>query len=264
MSEDDRHRGAFYLPGGLTPFKEPLFRNIASCFEMIVRQPSTSLLEIPDDIIPVVSCRAGIGRLIDVWEKTGRPFVYWDRGYAVRYGVTWLKRSTGQGYLRWTLNATQMNKVLDRPDDRWRHLGIHLSPWKTGRHIVVAAASPQYEQFHGIEGWADRIVAEIRRHSDRPVRVRPKMSRVPLDEDLRDAHCLVTHASIAAVEAVIMGCPVVVDPKSAASPVGRTDVSDIESPVYPDREPWAHSLAYSQFTEEEILAGTMWREIMRD
>jgi hypothetical protein len=71
----------------------------------------------------------------------------------------------------------------------------------------------------------------------------------------------VAHGSIAAVEAVVMGCPVFVHDISAAALVGKTDFSQIENPVYPDREQWLHSLAYCQFNESELVDGTLWRLI---
>jgi hypothetical protein len=79
-----------------------------------------------------------------------------------------------------------------------------------------------------------------------------------LQADLEGAHALVTHGSIAAVEAVILGCPVFVHPDSAAALVGRTDLKMIEHPLMPDRTKWLHSLAYSQFNERELVDGTLW------
>ena len=78
-------------------------------------------------------------------------------------------------------------------------------------------------------------------------------------QDLDGAHCLVTHGSNAAVEAAIMGCPVFVHPDSAAALVGRTDLADIERPIYPGRQAWVNALAYSQFNERELVDGTLWR-----
>jgi len=82
-----------------------------------------------------------------------------------------------------------------------------------------------------------------------------------LHDDLRGAHALVTHGSNAAVEAVFMGCPVFVDPCSAAALVGKTNLDEIEEPIYPDRTAWLHSLSYSQFSEKELVDGTLWRLI---
>jgi hypothetical protein len=58
-----------------------------------------------------------------------------------------------------------------------------------------------------------------------------------------------------------MGCPVFVDPGSAAALVGKTDLNEIERPIYPERQAWLNSLAYSQFNEKELVDGTLWKLI---
>jgi hypothetical protein len=134
------------------------------------------------------------------------------------------------------------------------------TPWtKPGRHIVIAKPSATYDAFHATHSWLDVTIERLKRHTDRPLVIREKLSEKPLAADLEGAHALVTHQSNAAVEAVIMGCPVFVDPGSAAALVGQTDLSLIEAPVYPDRKPWLCSLAYSQFSERELIDGTLWR-----
>lgn len=76
----------------------------------------------------------------------------------------------------------------------------------------------------------------------------------PLSEVLRDTHILITHNSNAAVEAVLEGVPVCVSPISAAYPMS-TPLEDIERPRMPDRTEWLHSLAYGQFTLDEMRSG---------
>lgn len=166
---------------------------------------------------------------------------------------------------RWHLNSFQMKFVRDVPDDRWRALDTPAWPWsRDGKHIVVAEPSPTYQRFHNIEGWTKRTIAALKDLTDRPIVTRDKeMQRFgrKLHQDLKGAHALVTHGSNAAVEAVIMGCPVFVHPDSAASLVGLTDLNKIESPIYPERQPWLNSLAYSQWNEKELCDGTLWRLI---
>jgi hypothetical protein len=94
------------------------------------------------------------------------------------------------------------------------------------------------------------------------VKPQPGETALPLEEALQGAHALVTHSSNVAIEAACLGTPVFVDPASAAAPVGLTDLGQIESPVYPDREPWLSHLAYNQFTFEEIGDGRAWRMLM--
>ena len=85
---------------------------------------------------------------------------------------------------------------------------------------------------------------------------------MPLAEALSTAHALVTHSSNVAIEAVCLGTPVFVSPASAAAPVGLTDLECVESPVYPDRDPWLAHLAYNQFSFGEIGNGQAWQMLL--
>jgi hypothetical protein len=107
--------------------------------------------------------------------------------------------------------------------------------------------------------WSFRVAEDLKRYTKRRIVVRDKESKKPLIEELCGAHALVTHGSIAAVEAVVMGCPVFVDRSSAAALMGLCDLERIESPLYPQRERWLQALAYSQFNEAELCDGTLWR-----
>lgn len=223
---------------------------------MTVEGDLEQLAALPDNIAPVVSCRPGIGQLIRTWQRSGRPFIYWDRGYMLRGGKTWL--SVGD-YWRMHRNAVQLPAVRPSCGTRLKALGITPQPWrKDGKHIVLTDHGNGYKEFHRCKTWLRETYKTLRKATDRPIVVRPKEDREPLQEALQGAHCLVSHGSNAAVEAVILGCPVFVNPISAAASVGRTDM-DIENPVYPDRMPWLMALADSQFTSHEIRNGTALR-----
>lgn len=258
---------AFWIPPELKRFKLELFNRVGAHIQAkggrIIRGDVAAMAALPDDIVPVGGCTPLLSGLYSEWRARGRTFVYWDRGYARRIFATDLPTGDNGGYYRWHINAYQLQAVHDAPADRWDALKTPLWPWsKGGHHIVLAAPSPTYEQFHGIRGWTDRTLTDLQQITDRPIVVRDKeMQRFgrKLRDDLKGAHCLVTHGSNAAVEAVIMGCPVFVHPDSAAALVGLTDLNEIETPIYPDREPWARSLAYSQFNERELIDGTLWR-----
>ena len=115
--------------------------------------------------------------------------------------------------------------------------------------------------FLGIDAkqWTAAVVAEVSRHTDRPVIVKHKDGK-PLVFD--DAWCMVTHSSNAAVDAVVAGVPVVTLGNSACGPVSWT-WADIENPFWPDREPWAWNLADNQFTIEEMKSGEAWNAVAR-
>jgi hypothetical protein len=114
-------------------------------------------------------------------------------------------------------------------------------------------------------------VATLKKYTDRPIIVRqraPKrIDRVqsdPLSVALaKDVHALVTFNSVAATEAIMHGIPAfVLAPSNAARPVGNTDLSQIETPYYPDSDKlnaWVRHLAYGQFHVDELRDGTAFR-----
>ena len=258
----DPHKVCLFIPAGLKNFKLNLFERIGQKIGKVVRHDYGKLLDLPSDIIPVVGCTPELRPIIDAWRKSNRIWCYWDRGYMRRVFATDLPVGKDGGYYRWHLNSFQMTEIDNVPDDRWKAMQTSLWPWAEGKHIVVAEPSPTYMRFHGIEGWTERTLDRLKSLTDRPIVVRDKeMQRFgrKLHEDLKGAHALVTHGSNAAVEAVIMGCPVFVDETSAAALVGKTNLDEIEKPVYPDREPWVRSLCYCQFNEKELVNGTLWR-----
>lgn len=256
----DPSKTCLYIPSGLRRFKADLFDRIGSKLGRIVRGEPAELESLPDDVLPVVGCSPELTGLIAKWRETNRTFCYWDRGYARRVFATWLPKGDAGGYYRYHLNSYQSRTIRDVPDDRWKALKIEVTPWsKRGSHIVVAKPTATYSRFHALDRWTERTIAEIRKHTDRKIITRDKEDSRSLQTDLKGAHALVAHGSIAAVESVVCGCPVFVDRDSAASLVGQTDVSKIEAPIYPDRQPWLNSLAYSQWNEAELTDGTLWR-----
>lgn len=261
----DPAKVALFIPPELKKFKLNLFERIGAKIGRVVRHYPDRLLELSDEIIPIVGCTPALRPIINDWRERGRTWIYWDRGYARRVFATDLPTGENGGYYRWHVNAFQMQFIRAVPSDRWRALRVDVWPWqRDGRHIVIAEPSSTYARFHKIEGWTTRIIAELKGLTDRPLVVRDKeMQRLgrKLHEDLKGAHALVTHGSNAAVEGVIMGCPVFVHPDSAAALVGHTNLSAIESPVYLDRQPWLNALAYCQFNETELVDGTLWRLI---
>lgn len=260
---------ALFIPPGLKKFKLDLFerigRKIAAAGGQVVRHEYDLIGKLPDEVVPIVGCTPQFRDLVlHDWPARKRNFIYWDRGYLRRVFATWLPRGDNGGFYRWSRNCFQMQAIDDVPDDRWKALKIEseVKPWRSsGRHIVVAHTGFDYWDLFSDRHWTERTVEELKRYTDRPIKVRDKESTIPLGVELQGAHALVTHGSIAAVEAVVMGCPVFVHEFSTARLVGKTDFSEIENPAMPDRIRWLWSLAYHQFNESELVDGTLWRLI---
>jgi hypothetical protein len=164
-------------------------------------------------------------------------------------------------YFRLTKGDFQPSRIVERPADRWESLkkeyGLEMKPWNKGEGFVLLTLSdPRTYTFFGIEDWPVRIVQEIKKHTDRPIRIRERGETRPLSEDLRKASCLVTYASNSVREALLAGVPVFTLGPSIARPMGLSEVSRIESPIYPEnREAFFRHMAYCQFTEAEFGSG---------
>jgi hypothetical protein len=264
---------AFFVPPNLKKFKLALFDRIAGHMRglggTVVRHDYAALVNLAGKKIPIVGCSPPFADAITRWQADGTPWIYWDRGYLRRVFATWLPNGAQLGvpggYYRWQYNSFQMTRILDVPGDRWRALKLDdsVKPWQRGGDkIVIADTLPDYWDLRGLpRDWSYGVADWLRKITTRPIEVRDKESKLPLGEQLVGAHALVTHGSIAAVEAAIMGYPVFVDPSAAAAIVGCTNFEAIETPVYPDRERWLWSLSYSQFNEKELCNGTLWRLI---
>jgi hypothetical protein len=183
---------------------------------------------------------------------------YWDRAREI--------------YFRITRNALQADGCQAVWNDdgaaRFKALGITIRDWQTnGSHIVVC---PQTEEFTkvvaGYEGdWLADATTEIRKHTDRPLRIRRKGESRPISHDLAGAWALLTHMSCAAVEALCAGVPVFATGRCAAQWMGSSDLSMIETPYYPERrQEWAEVLAANQWTLAEMRDATAWRALNGD
>lgn len=198
----------------------------------------------------------GLLETLDKARHEGRPWVYADRGY--------FRASQGDdysGYFRLTRNAYQHHGRGYFPRQRWDRLAIRMHPWRRGRHILVCPPGEVFMNGVGTASasvWLDSTLKGLKAHTDRPIKIRHKPrpgQGTTLIQDLQGAHALVTYMSNTAVEAVIEGVPVFCSPRSAAAVVGKTEVAEIESPAYPDRDAWAAALASNQWTLAELRAG---------
>jgi hypothetical protein len=199
----------------------------------------------------------------DCWQ-TGRTFYYTDNGYV---GNTQSKM-----YFRIIKDHVHDTRpIIQRPRDRLDRCRYTLKPKSTGSKILIAPPSSKSFSVWNMNAdvWLDETIAEIKKHTDRPIAVRLKRARSErlsvdtmeqaLDDDV---YCLVTYNSVAAVEAVMLGKPVVTLGPNAARTVGNSSLSQIENLFFPDddqREMWLRHLSYCQFSFNEMSNGTAWR-----
>ena len=169
-------------------------------------------------------------------------------------------------YWRICKNKIHANYIRDCKADRFEKFGLKIkAPGFKGSYILVCPSSTGINDYLDRPDWTKETVEQIKRYTDRPIKIRnkprgrgtsgPSEAKVPLAEDLKDAWCLVTSCSIAAVEAQCMGIPIIADNKSFAKEVAGQELADIENPFFVGCEEWLYSLAYQQFTPEEFANG---------
>lgn len=228
---------------------------------------------------------------IDHVYRTGRPAVFYGvtpdtlttYRAAVRSGLDWYYIDHGYfgrgAYYRITRNAEQFTGRNARPAwDRLAEFRLAFADWRPdGDHILICTQSDWWHQRHHMltaAEWGEAIKAKIAAHTNRPIKIRAKPEAAKgitakaiaktldsLDSDLTGCHALVTHTSNAAIDALVRGVPVFVDPTSAAAPLGLTldHLEVIETPrLLAAREEWFAVLAGQQWTVKEMRDGTAW------
>ena len=161
--------------------------------------------------------------------------------------------------------------------DRWNILdkqGIdcHFKGWRdSGDYVLLCPSSPTVTMhINGIsqEEWIKQVGEEIRKHTDRPIKVRNKPRpgnewwNTDIKDDLKGCHCLITNMSLAAVDAVINQVPVLTHKHNIAFDVSIDNIHNInKTPKHPREriEPWLNMLSHNQFTIPEIEEGIAYR-----
>lgn len=212
-------------------------------------------------------------------QREGRTWFYADNGY--------FRAGKGEyAYFRITRNALQhdgaggLPRPWMRPHPRWAGMGLAIRPWrKSGSHVIVCPPGRLFGATFGFSAdeWLACTLAALRRHTDRELRVRAKMSwndvkpmdiprpgkvavREPLATDLKHAWALVTHSSNSAVEALLAGVPVFCTERCASGAMSLADLAAIETPrLDGDRERWVRVLACNQWTLGEMRSGLAWK-----
>jgi len=172
-------------------------------------------------------------------------WIYFDHSY--------FKRGWDKGNFRCVRNGLHLTRILDRPDDRLRRFEVEIEPWrKTGREIVIIPPSEAQIAIYGNSDWLVNVETRLSEITDRPVTSKTS-KQTPLRDYLSDAWCVVTFASVAGIEAALMGVPVFSTSNCPSWPVSAGRLEDIETPQYAEnRSEWASSLCYASWNWEEM------------
>jgi hypothetical protein len=208
----------------------------------------------------------------------GCDYYFMDNGYLVdrkRYS-----RLTKNWWFVTDLKAPETLEDMTRISKFKSQVMKEVKPWKKdGSYILVCPSSsilekrmlgPEYDEGQ----WLEETVEELKKHTDRPIKVRKKLvhkpgdpkklNPVPIDEDMKNAYACVTLGSVCAIDALKIGIPSFSSPRSMVKSMSRHELSEIENPLYPDnRELFFETLLLNQFNYNEFLNGTAWEYISR-
>jgi hypothetical protein len=218
-------------------------------------------------------------------------FLYKNRenpGYWLRYSYDGIFANTGE-------------YCDHEPDpDRWakiqEHYNLQLQPWRqSGNHILLCLQRDGGWSMAGwdVVDWAIKTIVEIRKYSDRPIRIRPhpgdkravkycdrllklcqgrRLTQIELSrsasslmQDFANCWAVVNHNSGPGVAAVIEGIPIfLTDPeRSQARDVATLSLNRIENPFMSDREAWIQRISQFHWSHDELRTGACWAHMKK-
>jgi len=203
------------------------------------------------------------------FERAGEAVLVAENGYLGhdRAGRAYyaLARDGHNGTGRWPVGGPE----------RWRTLGRRLQPWRRqGRHVLVCGQRGfGYNPMAMPDDWPQRVAAELRQVTDRPLWFRPHPARRrrlpgagydrltdftrPLAADLKGAWAAVVWSSNAATEALLAGCPAFyLAPHIVTAGAAEPGLANLEAPSRPERRPVFERLAWAQWSVAELATGT--------
>lgn len=192
--------------------------------------------------------------------------------------------------------SAEWGEIKNYPDDRFKKLGLRYDGWRRNRgdKIVVALqlAGDASLRNNDINEWCFDVLKELREHTDRPIEVRthPGISdkgwsnheslfkkfafsgiknvafvngrEVKWEDQIFDAHCLISYTSGLSIDAIYNGIPVIAcDQGNFAWDISDRKISNIENLQLQKEEviqQWLNNLAYYQWNKQEMESGEVY------
>ncbi len=196
-----------------------------------------------------------------LWPGTRKPFIlHWKR-------ICKNCLSVNRLYDPKKIDHTDIARISGHGRDKYLK---SIKPWnKKGKHILLCPSSHRVmsrieQKAVSPNDWVIKTTNTLRKYTDRPIKIKKKHEGNKLQDYFKDCFACVTYTSMAAVECLNAGIPSFCHPSSCAAPVSRIDLSQIESPIYPNnREKLIDTFLLNQFNAEETKNGTAWEFINR-
>ena len=232
---------------------------------------------VPPKHVAVWGVLRGGEQIINWAQKNRRNYYYFDNPY--------LKFVSGKRTFRLTKNESQITQYKNYGVDRMHKGFLPLQPYRVtdpNKSILVCPPGEGMVHYWNLHNWLEHTLRVLQQSTRRQIEVRQKPSPVrvfrksdglldtwedknfvqnteSLDSVLARSHAVVTFNSTVAFEALRQGIPVFCSPYCSAALLGNTDIREIENPLLTDRIKLFATLAYSQWTMEELCDDIAWR-----
>lgn len=190
-------------------------------------------------------------------EQSNTSYINIDKGY--------FRNRKSTSHWRLSCNSLQQLTMFDVPDDRVKAFNLDYKPWKTtGSYILILAPNPNplilYEGHDNILQWVLDVRRKLLKYTDRKIFIRfkdlVKKGYDPIQKYYDDCYAIVSLQSLGVVDATLNGIPCINLAPSCLDSLHDHKLEDIENLTYPDnRYEWSKSLAYGQFTKDEMISG---------
>jgi hypothetical protein len=208
----------------------------------------------------------GNAHILDLAIKHNIPYYYVDHAYFNSgYKDPYWMRVVKNGFMQNTLIPNADEKRLKQ------NFNINLKPYnyKNKENILVFPPSNTVARVFNATRWEENIVRSIRELTDRPIVVRKKSGPImdeflfqhsskeiynypdTIDEVLDKAYCVVAFNTSITLTALEKGIPVICDRYCPVFPISN-EIKHINDLKEYDRQPLFNSLAWGQFTLDEI------------
>lgn len=217
----------------------------------------------PEDVLIIWNRYGQFARHADTFERAGARVIVAENGLWGRdwRGGHWYSLALGEP-------AAIGGQFVAYAPGRWDSWGVECCEWRnSGREVIVAAqrgiGPPGAAQPHG---WHRQAAEKLRHQTNRTIRIREHPGEgpaIPLEQDLAQAHCVVTWGSGAALKALLLGIPVFYGfPRWCGAPMAAPIGAPLEQPNRPDRLPTLRRLAWSTWNTDEIASGQPFENLL--
>jgi len=245
--------------------------------------------KIPDntDAVATLGILRGTGLMLKEAKSRGIDYYYMDHAYYnPGYG--------GKGRMRITKNGHACTTLKDVDNISFNtYNNYHIQPWRKnevrGRKILLLPPTDAVGWFFDARDWEQYAVAEILKYMpDAEIVVRHKpnepvvdergflikldtsieVKQPPLELQLEDCFCVVAYNSMVALQATLMGIPVITNGNSCCIRISFA-FEDLATPEKFNYEPRKRNsaiwwLAHNQWKRRSIEDGTAWLVLQKE